>query len=175
MLVGGPLLTGCSLVTSPFQERGASGYLEDTKLRLLLNEALLIKGSDVPERVEQVEFMVDRGRVLLLGMVDNLKTKAKAVAMVRKVPGIRTILTEIEIGPETGMSYAKDAILGQRFEALLLLDPYIFSQNYHIKAVNGIIYVLGTARSQKEVERLLEHADGLQARRVVLHVQNNFS
>lgn len=170
--VGGSILFlhGCSFFSSPIQQRGFSGYMEDGKIRLLLNDLFLLKSKNVKEDVEQVEFMIYNGKVLLLGRVKNRHIKKKAVTMVKKISGIKEVIDNIEIGTETHLQYASDALLGKKMETTLFLDPDIFSQNYRIKAVNNVLYILGEARHQRELDLVRSHGEKTTAKRIVLHV-----
>ncbi len=164
------LLQGCSFFSSPVQERGFSGYMEDNKIRLLLNELFLLKTRNMHENIDQVEFMIYNGRVLLLGKVKNRTIKEKAVSMVKKVEGIKEVIDNIEVGTETHWQYANDALLGKELETALFLDSDIFSQNYRIRAVNNVLYILGEARHQRELDLVRSHGEKTKARRIVLHV-----
>jgi osmotically-inducible protein OsmY len=161
------LIQGCtmiSLFSSPTQERGMQGFFDDNMLRLKLNSVLADGG------LEQVEMLIHKGKVLLLGVVDNASIKNRAVALVKKTPGVVQVMDEISIGRETFSDYSKDAWLRHKLSSALFFDSRILSQNYQIAVINKIVYILGTAQDQTELNWVLEHAEGLSVRGIVPYV-----
>jgi osmotically-inducible protein OsmY len=52
------------------------------------------------------------------------------------------------------LDYADDLVISTKIRAKMLLDSSINNLNFSIDTVNGIVYVLGIARNQKEVENI---------------------
>jgi osmotically-inducible protein OsmY len=163
-------LAGCemfSVISSPAQERGISGFVSDNNLRASLNSSFLC--SRIPG-IEQVEFMIHRGRVLLMGLVSKAATKDKVLDLVHKLNGIKEVIDEIQVGHEELGDYANDAWIGHRLRSVLFFDPTILSQNYHVRVADRVIYILGTAQSEKEKEKVIRHAEDFAVRRVVPYI-----
>lgn len=163
---------GCDIfspITSPIQERGVTGFLDDNMLRLSLNASLLSSG--IPG-IEQVEFLIHKGVVLLIGMVDTPEIKQRVVRHTQKVRNIKKVIDEIQVVHKGLIDYAKDAWMGHKLRSLLFFDARILSQNYHLRVVNRIIYLMGIAQSQKELDHVLEHAESLpDVRQVIPYIE----
>lgn len=166
LFIMGLALSACSLFSSPAQVRGIKGFFNDNALRL---EVTAILTSD--EDLDQVEVMIDRGRILLLGMVSTATIKQRAVEAIHKIKGLRQIIDEIRVGPESMADYSRDAWLGHQLRAALFFDARIPSQNYHVRVVNKVVYILGTAYSREEVGYIMKHAENLPVRQVIPHIE----
>lgn len=162
------ILSGCemfSAVSSPAQERGMSGFLSDNTLRVKVN-GVLMSG----QGLEQVEIIIHRGRVLLLGIVDKEVTKTVAVSKIKKITGVKEVIDEIQVGHESFADYSRDAWIGHKLRALLFFDSRVYSQNYHLRVSNKNVYILGTAQSQAEKDFVIEQAESLPVRRVITYI-----
>ena len=154
-----------SFISSPAQERGISGLLSDNALRVKVNAILL------SNQLEQVEILIHRGRVLLLGIVDKETTKTLAVSKIKTLKGLKDVIDEIQVGGESLSDYSRDAWIGHKLRALLFFDSRIFSQNYHVRVSNKIVYILGTAQDQAEKDFVIEKAESLPIRGVVPYIE----
>jgi osmotically-inducible protein OsmY len=154
-----------SAVSSPAQERGMSGFLSDNALRFKVNGAL-VSG----QGLEQVEIIIHRGRILLLGVVDKEVTKTVAVSKIKKITGVKDVIDEIQVGHESFSDYSRDAWIGHKLRALLFFDSRVYSQNYHLRVSNKIVYILGTSQNQAEKAFVIEQDESLPVRRVVTYI-----
>ena len=154
-----------SAVSSPAQERGMSGFLSDNALRIKVN-GTLVSG----QGLEQVEIIIHRGRILLLGVVDKEVTKTVAVSKIKKITGVKDVIDEIQVGHESFADYSRDAWIGHKLRALLFFDSRVYSQNYHLRVSNKSVYILGTAQNQAEKDFVIEQAESLPVRRVITYI-----
>lgn len=163
------MLCGCemfSIISSPAQERGVSGFFDDNVLRIKIN-AELAKG----DGLEQVEIMIHKGKVVLLGIVRRPDIKQRAFSLIKNIDGVKQVIDEIKVGSEGLADYSRDAYFGHKLRALLFFDARINSQNYHVRVVDKIVYILGTAQSQYELDCVIQQAESLPVRRVIVHVE----
>ena len=66
----------------------------------------------------------------------------------------------------------RDAWITAQLSATLLFDKEVSSINYSLETVDGIIYLMGIARSREELERVVAHAKEVSyVRRVVSYVR----
>ena len=161
-------LSACEMfsgVTSPAQERGISGFFGDNALRVKVNAALA-----TGQGLEQVEIIIHRGRVLLLGIVNAETTKTLAVSKIKKINGVKKVIDEMQVGHESFADYSRDAWIGHKLRALLFFDSRVYSQNYHVRVSNKKVYILGTAQSQVEKDFVLGQAESLPVRRVIPYI-----
>jgi hypothetical protein len=69
------------------------------------------------------------------------------------------------------MDDARDTWVTTRLRSALTFDPAIKSLNYTIETVNGVVYLIGSARGQGELDRVTNHARNLpNVRKVVTYV-----
>ena len=115
---------------------------------------------------------VYQGQVMQTGSVKKTEDRRKAEELASEVKGVRQIFNEIQVTEEGDMGVAaKDFVIETKLKANLLLARRVTSINYRWRSVNGIVYFLGAARSQGELDKVLALArqtDGV--RLVVSHV-----
>lgn len=114
-----------------------------------------------------------QGRVLLTGTVLTPQMKTRAVEVGSRVSGIKALYHDIEVAPSrAAWGATNDAWITARIRSELMLDPNIRSGNYTIDTQKGSVYLIGSARSQAE----LEHATSIAryipgVKRVVSYVE----
>ncbi|HEX6977783.1 MAG TPA: BON domain-containing protein [Alphaproteobacteria bacterium] len=163
--IGAGAVTGVTAA----QERGVKGAVSDTAIRAEINHYWLQKSETL---FLNVNLQVHEGRVLLTGAVKDADTRADAVQLAWKARGVREVINEIEVTDEGGFgTYARDTMIVGELRSRLLFAKDIQSINYSIEAVNGVVYLLGVAQDQAELDRVLDIARNINyVRRVVSHV-----
>jgi hypothetical protein len=64
-----------------------------------------------------------------------------------------------------------DTWISTQLTAEILFDIDIFAINYNMETINGVIYVVGIAQNQAEIDKLIEHARRIKfVKKVVSHV-----
>lgn len=152
------------------QERGPGGTFTDTGIKSQLEADYVGTNSSIEK---YVDINVFEGRVLLTGDVPNPDLRDQAVAIAWKVPGVTEVINEMQLaGSSSFGSNAKDNWIQTRLRTELTLDSQVKSLNYSIETVDGIVYVIGIARSQYELDVVLEHARNVpDVRKVVNYVR----
>ena len=152
------------------QERGVNGTIDDISLKNDVDRTLLQTNPAVQEAVNTTVY---DGRVLLTGRLTTPEMRATAERAARATPGVRALYDEIEVAPSEGLwDDAKDAWIATRVRSELILDPDIRSGNYTIQTENGSVYLIGSARSQYELDkatRIARYVPGV--KRVVSYVE----
>lgn len=160
---------GASAGVAAMQERGIKGAVSDTKIRLQINDKWL-KADEVMYR--KVNLQVQEGRVLVTGLVPSEEMRAQAVRLAWQADGVQEVINEIEIGDLSVGQLATDTWISTQLKSDLLLDSEIYSINYSIETVAGTIYLIGIARSQAELDRVVNYARNLGGvREVVSYVR----
>jgi len=152
------------------QERYVNGTAQDLAVKTENARAFL---SPNPLIEQGVTATVYDGRVLLAGRVDRPELKADANRVASAVPGVRALYDEIEVAPSEGVwDDAKDTWITTRVRSEMVLDADIRSANYTIDTENGSVYLIGSARSQDELDRATRIARFVPGvRRVVSYVE----
>jgi osmotically-inducible protein OsmY len=120
-----------------------------------------------------VDATVYDGRVLLTGRVPSEEWRQEAVKRTWQVKGVKEVYDEIQVGPDSGFwQDASDTEITARLKASLIADGYVKSINYTITTVGGTVYIIGSARSQAELNRVVDHARNTpNVKRVVSYVR----
>src|SRR5947207_2605516 len=152
------------------QERGVDGATNDMAIKTSI-EAQLI-GRD-PQLQVGITTTVFSGRVLLTGRVASPELKAAADQIASRTQNVRALHDEIEVAPPEGAwDDAKDAWITTRVRSEMVIDPDVRSVNYTIDTANGSVYLIGSARTQDELDRatrIARYVPGV--RRVVSYVE----
>jgi osmotically-inducible protein OsmY len=115
---------------------------------------------------------VTNGRAVLTGRVGNPDRRVDAVRLAWQAAGVGDVVNEIQIDERTGLfDTADDTVITARLRSDLLLDEDIQSSMFTIETVNGSVYLLGRARSQAELDKVIAYARKVpRVRQVVNHV-----
>lgn len=161
---------GAAGVTSAQKEKGFGASIDDAEIEIVLNKRLLDEGSDI---FLDVNTEVEEGRVLLAGSVETVEQRLNAVRVAWGVEGVNEVINEIEIGDEDSViDFTRDTWITTQLETTLLFDGAVSSIDYSVETVNQTVYVMGIARNDDELERVIGHAKDIDyVRRVVSYVR----
>jgi osmotically-inducible protein OsmY len=160
---------GATAGVAATQERGIKGAVNDTGIRAEINHYWLQRDHTL---FINLNLQIHEGRVLVSGAVKDADTRAEAVQLAWKASGVREVINEIEVTNEGGIgAYARDSVIVNELRGRLLFTKDIQSVNYSIESVNGVVYLLGVAQNQAELDKVLDIARNVRyVRRVVSHV-----
>lgn len=149
-------LSACAVTSAgvkPGDERNFSRSLNDVSVeRVIASRLKRAEGFDLGK----VEVEVAEGIVVLAGTVPSAEDRIEAERIAWSAPHIDEIGNEIMVGPE-GRGFirsTKDNVLGSSIRTRLIADKTVKSRNVNIEARNGIVYLLGVARTPEELERV---------------------
>jgi osmotically-inducible protein OsmY len=152
------------------QERGIDGTATDFAIKTDIAKAFT---STDPRLQAGVTTSVYQGRVLLTGRVDNPEMKAAAAQIAGRTHDVRAVYDEIEVAPSEGVwDSAQDTWITARVRSEMMLDPDVRSVNYTVDTENASVYLIGSARSQGELDRatkIARYVPGV--KRVVSYVE----
>jgi osmotically-inducible protein OsmY len=132
------------------QERGAGGSVDDFTIKTNIQSAWMKAN---PLMQTNLTITVYEGRTLLTGMAPTPEFKAQAKEIASRVPGVRTVYDEIEVSPpESAWDSTKDTWITSRVRTELAFNPDVRSVNYTIETTNKSVYLIGSARSQAELD-----------------------
>lgn len=167
--VGAVIGAGATAGTAAMEERGLGGAVDDTVLRTRINGLW----SNADERMwRKVGLQVHQGRVLLTGAVDTPEMRDRAVRLAWQAEGVKEVINEIQIADAGVGGFARDTLISTELKSELLFDGAVSSINYSIETVRGVVYLLGVAQNQAELDRVTNHARGIEyVKKVVSHVR----
>lgn len=168
---GAVIGAGATAGVAAAEERGLDGAVDDTKIRAEINHYWF--QHDV-EMYRKVGLTISEGRVLLTGVVPTDAARADAVRLAWQAAGVREVLNEIAVRPAGTdlIDDGRDVVISQTLKTRLLFDREIKNINYTVDVVDGVVYLMGIAQSEGELERVIAHArDISNVKRVVSHVR----
>jgi osmotically-inducible protein OsmY len=152
------------------QERGVNGTFDDLTIKSNIQNAWLQVN---PLMQRDFNVTVYEGRTLLTGMSPNPELRAKAEQIAGTIPGVRAVYNEIEVAPTEGTwDSVKDTWISSQIRANLVFNGEVRSVNYTIDTVNGSVYLIGSARTQAELDSVTKEARNVpDVKRVVSFVE----
>ena len=163
-------LAGCTTITTAGikkgDERNFARSINDVnaeraiKARLKRAEGFKLKGVNVDVR---------EGIVLLAGNVPRQEDRIEAERVAWSAPRVDQVGNEILIKDKQGViRNAKDGLLTTSVKTRLTADKYVKSRNLNVESHDGVVYLLGVARNQAELERAAQIASETRGTREVV-------
>lgn len=147
------LTTACSTV---LEERSIGRSFDDTnaswaiKSSMLRSEGFALDGVDVE---------VTEGIALLTGRVPREDDRQMAECLAWSSVAVRNVANEIVVGPgQSTRDRTRDGQITARVNARLVSDRNVRSINFNVETRNGVVYLLGVARTRGELDRATTHA-----------------
>ena len=121
----------------------------------------------------EVDVEVANGLVLLSGRVNSQEDKIYAERVAWSSSRILDVANELKIqGPSSFMEGLSDSVITSRVRSALVGSKTVRSVNFNIETYDGVVYLMGIARSQKELEQAAEKASFVPGvKEVVSYVQ----
>ena len=152
------VITGAAAVggISAAQEGGLDRAYNDTKIKVQINDAWF--RYDV-EAFQKLSTTINQGRVLITGVVQNPEHRVEAVRLAWQINGVSQVINEIRVAESEGVTgFVKDNWITSKLRASLTFDRGVQSINYSIDTVQGVVYLMGVAQNQAELNRVIEVA-----------------
>ncbi len=152
------LITGAAAVTgiAAAQEGGLSRAFSDSKIKVNINEAWFQYNVDAFRKLGTT---VEQGRVLITGIVQDPQHRVEAVRLAWRVAGVTQVINEIRVEEGGGVTgYVKDSWITSRLRTSLTFNRGVQGVNYSIDTVKGVVYLMGVAQNQAELNLVIESA-----------------
>ena len=137
-------------------EKTLGDVFDDTSIsigikdRVFMYEAILVTKIDVD---------VEKGKVLLTGILNDQSQRVEVVRLAWKQPGVKEVINEIEIEDSFNIkNYAEDKIIQVQLVGKVLSDKDIKKLKYNFEVQNKVIFILGVTSDEAELERVFDHA-----------------
>ncbi|WP_075182664.1 molecular chaperone OsmY [Pantoea sp. 1.19] len=138
-------------IDSSMQKAGA--WMDDSgvtaKVKAALVDADDIKSSDVSVKTE-------KGVVTLSGFVPSQDQAEKAVALAKKVEGVKSVSDKLHVKDSTKASvsgYAGDSATTTEIKAKLLADDIVPSRKVKVETTHGVVQLSGNVDNQAQADR----------------------
>ena len=147
-------ITGASkAVLIDKEERSFNSYVEDTIILAQLKNQFFSNNEKI---FFQINVDIIEGRVLLTGAVEQIDERIEATKLAWSIEGVNEVINEIQISNDEGiLDYADDLVMKTKINAKLLLETDILNLNYSVEVVNSIVYLIGIAQNQEELNAVI--------------------
>ena len=152
-VLGAGARTGLALA----EDRPVEEIWGDSLLKVTINKKLL--ETSFSETFWSLNTTIFEGRVLITGNVKDTTLRDQVTQIVWGVKGVREVLNEIEIQETNNVTQiARDKFIQTSLQARMLGDKIVSDINYKMIAHNNVLYIIGIAQSQTELEKVVAHA-----------------
>ena len=166
-LIGGVATVGLATV----QERSMKDFAIDLKLELQLQKKLFVANKD--KLFSAVDVIIIEQRIMLIGNVESQEVRDLATKISWEVsPKIKAVLNELTIGGKsTLLSEAKDVRISLSLSGLLISDVDISDINFSHSVSKQVIFLIGIAKNDDELNQVIYHARTIKGvRKVISHI-----
>lgn len=129
------------------------GYMDDSGITAKAKAALVdddaIKSTDISVKTHS-------GVVTLSGFVTSQDQAEKAVAVVQKIEGVKSVSDKLHVRDSKSSSvkgYAGDAATTSEIKAKLLADDIVPSRNVKVETTDGVVQLSGHVATQAQSDR----------------------
>lgn len=152
--VGVILGAGATAGTAAMEERGIAGAADDFRINTSIQSALIEHDFDL---FRSLSITVREGRVLAAGFVATKDARLEAIRRIWKTDGVREVINEIGIDSNSqGLAdAASDTTIAAEIKAKMAFDKDIYAVNYAVDVIRGVVYLIGIARSEDELNRAI--------------------
>ena len=105
--------------------------------------------------LKNLSLRVYEGRVLLVGDVMDTESRETAETLVWSVRGVKEVINEIVVLSQDNINLQKDIKISTQLRVQLVMNRGINLINYRIISHNQVLYLLGMAKTQKELNNIL--------------------
>ncbi len=166
-VIGGVATVGIATV----QERSLKDSAIDLKLELQLQKKLFEASKD--KLFASVDIIIIEQRIMLIGNVESQEVRDLATKISWEVsPKIKAVLNELTIGGKTTLvSEAKDVRISLSLSGLLIGDVDISDINFSHSVSKQVIFLIGIAKNDDELNQVIYHARTIKGvRKVISHI-----
>ena len=146
--------TASTAIAVSKEERTLGEFIDDTLIKTQIKNLYF----DTNENIFfNVDVEVTQGRVLLTGTLDNSDLRIEATRMAWGINGVQTVINELQISNDDSiLNFADDLVISAKIKAKLLINSELPYLNYTVETVNGIVYLIGIARSEGERQAVID-------------------
>ena len=136
-------------------ERTAGQMLDDSTITSKVNFAFI---NDSLVKARQIDVDTMEGNVLLTGVVETEAETARAVELAGKVPGVKRVDNNMQIGSKSLSMAMTDKQVGFKVKAQLIRESDIRSFNIDVDVEMGVVTLSGKVGSEALKARVFEIA-----------------
>ena len=139
------------------EKKIAEAKTENIKAKI--EEAMF--SNDYDKLFSKVRVIVYEGRVLLVGTVEEESMKENANQISWDTKNVKEVANYITIGKNDLIDYVKDTRISLELRAKMLTDKEVSEVNFSVTTENRILYLVGIAQNNKELNKVIGHASNI--------------
>lgn len=139
-----------------FQQKTFGESLDEASAATQIRTRLLASGG--PNHFGEVDVEVEGRFVLLSGRVPSEDDRRTAEKIAWDIKLVDEVANELVIEPRNVKRDVNDVWIGQQVRARLFGDRHVAGVNYNVQVYDGVVYLLGLAGSQEEMQKAAEDA-----------------
>jgi osmotically-inducible protein OsmY len=149
------------------EHRSFSSVAEDYAIKSEVDAKILDENLGLDVRAD-----VYQGQVMLTGVVHTAAERKKAESAAKQVTAAREVFNEIQVSDENPLKVLLTGLFRQtKLKVKLIEADSVKSINYRWRAVDDVVYVLGSAADGEEMARVITIAQDINGiRKVVTHI-----
>ncbi len=148
------------------QERTVGDAIDDTAIALSIKDKLFSKSDELFLRtsIKSIE-----GRVLLTGSVKLPEDRIEVAKIAWQTTGVKEVYNEIEVRDRSKiLDYFNDVRISNELRFRLMREKNVSAINYSVETVNKVVYLMGIAKNQTELNVAVEQARNIKGVEKVL-------
>lgn len=158
--------TSLSGASSVIEFRNNEEVLDDKSIEAKIEKGIADLSTQYVMDVEADSYV---GRVMLTGTAGAAGAKDNVERVARSTPEVTAVYNEIQVAGEE--SATRDLTISGKLKAQLLATKGVSSNNYTIRVVNAVVYIIGVAESNDEFNAVLNVARNIaDVKRVVNYI-----
>lgn len=135
------------------REGGLKQSLTDTRISLEINDLWFKYDTNA---FLKLNLTVEQGRALVTGVVQNPDHRVEAIRLAWQPEGVVQVINEVRVADSEGFTgYARDSWITGKLRTKLIFERDVQSINYTIDTVQGIVYLMGIAQNQVELNKVI--------------------
>lgn len=135
------------------REGGLKQTAIDTRIALEINDLWFKYDTNA---FLKLNMTVEQGRVLVTGVVQNPDHRVEAIRLAWQPKGVVQVINEVRVADSEGFTgFARDSWITGKLRTKLIFDRDVQSINYTIDTVQSIVYLMGIAQNQAELNKVI--------------------
>lgn len=166
-IIGGAAATGAVVA----QERSTGHAIDDTSIFWQIKHHFV--QSPYKDLVTGVSVEVIEGRVHLTGYVTMPEVQIEAVRLAWLPNGVTEVVNEIQVKDSYGLgNKVNNQWIRSQVASRIVLEKGVRSLNYSVEVVDGVVYLMGIAQSNEELDKVTTIASRVKGvKKVISHVR----
>ncbi len=165
---------GAIVATNTIKEKSYGQSLDDATIKTKITTELVNKMG----KYFDIYLDVNEGNVLITGAVISAEDSANAENIIKNTPNVQRIFNRLEIGKSRSIGQkTSDKLTSANISRKFLFDESVDYINEYITVYNNKVYIMGIARSEAELNKIIGIAkaeDGVEKVETFVRIESGY-